>query len=391
MAIFEPHIFDAMSGNQRHVEAILRLFDRQVAEPVLLTPRQTNYGDMLIRNGLKVAVLPAPGLLKKFGADISGMGRLGKLRMAFNLVSYWPRVYFWLRRNRIDAVECNSTRGMVMVGPAAKLLGLPLIFYVKGVLDTPLPDRLALRMADTILFQGEKIRDQSYPGILRGSPKIEILSNGIDLGEVDAALADNDGQEKLRAQIGARRDAINIATAGQISDRRGQDRLISAVAALQKRGIACRLFILGDYITAEFFTYFEHCKALVTELGVTGVSFMGHRPDAVAVMGVMDIIALPSRNEGVPKAILEGMALGKPAVVTDVGSVRDAVGAAEGFVIPVDDAPALEQALARLAMDGELRGMMGAAGRHKARAQFDINRNIRGLERIFLRALERKA
>lgn len=383
MAIFEPHIFDVMSGNQRHVEATLKLFDRAVAEPVLLTPRQTVYGDGLAALGIRVAVLPAHGMLNKFGSDISGPALAGKLKIALALLAYWPSVFFWLWRNRITVVECNSTRAVLMAGPPAKLLGLPLVFYVKGHLETPLPDRIALKLADRVLFHGPRIRDRAYPELMAQiAHKVQILPNGIDLSEVEAVLTDPAAQEALRTEIGAGRDATNFATAGQIAERRGQDRLIRAVSELQQRGVACRLFIVGDYVTDEFLPYYNHCRALVEELGVRDVFFMGYRRDAVAIMSVMDITVLPSRDEGVPKTILEGMALGKAVIVTDVGSVRDAVSEQEGLIIPAGQPQALVDAMENLARDPAQRKILGEAGRRRALAEFDIVRNIHGLEEI---------
>jgi glycosyltransferase involved in cell wall biosynthesis len=102
----------------------------------------------------------------------------------------------------------------------------------------------------------------------------------------------------------------------------------------------------------------------------------------------MDVIVLPSRNEGVPKSILEGMALGKAVIVTDVGSVRDVVSGTEGIIVPPDDPSALLEAMQMLAEDEALRMSMGRAGRSRALMKFDIRRNIRGLETIVTEMLQ---
>lgn len=96
-----------------------------------------------------------------------------------------------------------------------------------------------------------------------------------------------------------------------------------------------------------------------------GVWWHGTSDDVRAVWRAADIAVVPSRGgEGLPRALIEAAACGRPLVVTDTPGcrhfVRDGV---EGLVVPPDDADALAAALGRLAGDTGLRRRMGAAAR----------------------------
>jgi glycosyltransferase involved in cell wall biosynthesis len=89
------------------------------------------------------------------------------------------------------------------------------------------------------------------------------------------------------------------------------------------------------------------------------------------------IAILPSYREGLPKALLEAAACGKPIIATDVPGCREVVASGEnGFLVPPKDAPALARALKMLATSPELRLKMGKMSRQKAEQEFDEKKII---------------
>jgi glycosyltransferase involved in cell wall biosynthesis len=83
------------------------------------------------------------------------------------------------------------------------------------------------------------------------------------------------------------------------------------------------------------------------------------------------IAVLPSYREGLPKALLEAAACGRPMIATDVPGCREIVRADEtGLLVPARDAAALADAIARLAGDAELRHRLGARARIVAETEF---------------------
>ena len=108
------------------------------------------------------------------------------------------------------------------------------------------------------------------------------------------------------------------------------------------------------------------------------VQWLGHVDDMPALLRSVDIVALPSYREGLPKGLIEAAASGCALVTTDVPGCREVVtDGVNGLLVPARDAAALAIAIVRLQDDPGLRLRLAEAGRHKALAQFD--------ERVVLR------
>ena len=75
----------------------------------------------------------------------------------------------------------------------------------------------------------------------------------------------------------------------------------------------------------------------------------------------IDLFVLPSLSEGTPTTIVEAMAHGVPAIVTNVGGIPDMITAEEGIIIPPEDSTALIDAMLRLTVNHELRWQMSGA------------------------------
>jgi glycosyltransferase involved in cell wall biosynthesis len=103
------------------------------------------------------------------------------------------------------------------------------------------------------------------------------------------------------------------------------------------------------------------------------VRLVGERSDVPALLADSDLFVLSSRSEGLPVSVLEAMAAGLPVVASRVGGLAELVVDGEtGILVPPGDIPALSAALGDLVDDRELRRKLGAAGRARAEAHFDL-------------------
>lgn len=119
------------------------------------------------------------------------------------------------------------------------------------------------------------------------------------------------------------------------------------------------------------------------------VQVLGARSDVPDLMGAADVVCLASDAEGVPMAVLEAMALGKPAVVTRVGGLSEAVRDEEtGLLVPTNDRAAFTDALLRLAADPELPQRFGESARQRHRERFGIDRMVEEYASFFEEVLE---
>lgn len=102
------------------------------------------------------------------------------------------------------------------------------------------------------------------------------------------------------------------------------------------------------------------------------LQWLGHVDDMPALFRSVDIVALPSYREGLPKGLIEAGASGCALIATDVPGCREVVRhEVDGLRVPPRDAVALADAIERLVRDAGLRERLAAAAREKAVAEYD--------------------
>jgi len=123
----------------------------------------------------------------------------------------------------------------------------------------------------------------------------------------------------------------------------------------------------------------------VQDLGIAHcVHFLGWRKDVADIVRAADVMVLPSRAEGLPLAILEAMACGKPIVATPVNGVPEAVvDGRTGILVTPGDDEALAEALIRLFDQPDLARRMGGEGRQRAETHFSLDRFVRNIEDLY--------
>jgi glycosyltransferase involved in cell wall biosynthesis len=111
------------------------------------------------------------------------------------------------------------------------------------------------------------------------------------------------------------------------------------------------------------------------------IEYLGRTPDVRPNLAAAHVCVLPSYGEGMPRSVLEAMAMARPVITTDVPGCRETVvPERNGYLVPVRDAGALADAMIRLAeASPERLAAMGAEGRKLAEERFDVrvvNRTI---------------
>jgi len=119
-------------------------------------------------------------------------------------------------------------------------------------------------------------------------------------------------------------------------------------------------------------------KADLDKIVIPGyIEWLGYTTDIQPSLIMSDIACLPSYREGLPKSLIEAMAIGRPIVTTDVPGCRECVDdKVNGFLVPVHDGKALAKALETLMLDPELRIEMGKASRQKVISEMSLQQVI---------------
>jgi glycosyltransferase involved in cell wall biosynthesis len=149
---------------------------------------------------------------------------------------------------------------------------------------------------------------------------------------------------------------------GRLLNDKGIRTLLAAHRLLRARMPEARLLIAGTPDPAN--------PASVTEAEAKfwneqpGVAWLGHVDDIASLWAQAHVAILPSRREGLPLSLMEAAACGRAMIASDVPGCREVVIHEEtGLLFPVDDAPALAEAMARLAADPQLRARCATAAR----------------------------
>ena len=223
----------------------------------------------------------------------------------------------------------------------------------------------------------EHVRDSiSYPAILHGRrmPPVEMLYHGIDPDDV----ARWEGVDGVRAELGIDPDAPIVGTVANFKTHKRLDRMLTVAELVRRRVPDVRFVMVGTGVLEG------EIRRLSRERGLEGtVMFTGFRDDAQRLAAAFDVFAMSSEFEGLSIAVIEALALGTPAVVTEVGGMPEVINDGEqGFVVPPGDTRALADRVVTLLEDEPLRRRMGEAGRERA-TLFDIRTAVQRMEEVY--------
>ncbi len=197
--------------------------------------------------------------------------------------------------------------------------------------------------------------------------KVMVIHNGIDRQRflnIDAG--------RVRSELGISPEAVVIGTVGRLTPQKGHKYLLDAISSVAKTfPHAVLLLVGGGPAKEDLMRYAEY-------LGITGkVIFAGFRKDVPGMLAAMDAFVFPSLWEGLPNALIEAMAAGKPIIASDILSNREVLESEKyGILVPVGDSRAIEAAILSLMQDKKSAEAYGAAAQVRALSYFDINSTI---------------
>lgn len=166
-----------------------------------------------------------------------------------------------------------------------------------------------------------------------------------------------------RPRSGPARSPAMLAFCGSLAQEyKGLDILLEAISQLVSAGLDVRLAVMGDGIFRAKY------ESQASRLDLTDrVRFCGNVP-AEAVLAQFrssDLFIMPSRTEGLPRAMIEAMAQGLPCIGSRVGGIPELLD--EAALVPVDDASALAACIERFLRDGRLFAAQSARNLKRAR------------------------
>jgi len=209
--------------------------------------------------------------------------------------------------------------------------------------------------------------------------RVVVIRNGIEIISEDKAAG-----TRLRESLGIGLSDPVAGMVGRLSPQKDYPTFLRAARRVAEAFPRARFLVAGEGpLRGELAAY-------ARELGLEGKAvFLGHRPDIGAVVSALDVFVLSSLWEGLPLAVLEAMALGKPVVATCVPGTAEAVVEGEtGFLLPLGADRALAEKTISLLRDPALRRKLGEAGRARVEREFDRERMVDEHEALYRRLFE---
>lgn len=304
--------------------------------------------------------------LEAFDKKAGGLRSLPKLLLG--LLKLW-RI---LQRGGFDAIITFTHDSNVLGLPIAKLAGIPArvgthLGEIRGMsnwresLHTSLVNRGVIQ---TLVASSARTRNNAINVGVKPE-KIKTIYNAImpfDVSHID--------RESVREKLGLKRDDIFFLAVGRLVYEKGHEFLIEAMAEVVKDDAHAIAGICGAGPLQE------QLQLQIEKLNVReNMKLLGQWDSIPEILAAADVFVLPSRWEGLPMALLEGMMAGLPVIATRVEGVEEVVQQGEhGLLVPLESPRELAQAILQLLGSPEDRKRMGRMARERVLSSYTTDR-----------------
>lgn len=301
------------------------------------------------------------------------------------------------RKEKFDIVHTHTLLPGIAGRVAARLAGVPAVVHTFHSWPLHKPrgkaftlayqslELLAAFFAHSILFQnGDDMRSWSQiPSMPRN--KATLIGNGIDSQTVISRVQPG-ARAIVRREFGIQDDVTVIIMVARLELYKGHMLLLNAIR---------QIISSTDHKISALFVGIGKDRPLIEEeanrLGLMEVvQFTGYRQDVPNLLIASDISVLPSRYEGIPRALMESMALGIPVIATNVPGSRTLIRSGEnGILVEHDDVPELAIAIRSLIENPGLAGRLANSGKQTVLREYDEHNVAAQVEKIYRRILDK--
>jgi len=241
-------------------------------------------------------------------------------------------------------------------------------------------ERVLSALTDRLIALTEAERQDHLDRDVGKAGRFAVVPSGIDRERFGRARVQGKQQPDW---FGCPPEALIVGSVGWLTDVKGHEYLIEAVAKLKPDFPSLHLVIIGSG---------DRHDALLQQSELAGlrdaVHLLGHRDDIEACLAGMDLFVLPSLNEGMGRALIEAMAAGLPVIASRVGGIPAVISHERtGLLVPPGDAGALAEALRRLLDRPEWATQLGLAASRSVDSRYGSVSMVHAIESIFAEAL----
>jgi glycosyltransferase involved in cell wall biosynthesis len=242
------------------------------------------------------------------------------------------------------------------------------LFYV-------LLERWTARITSKIIALTEQEKKDHLFFRIAPANKFEVIHSGVDLDKFYRLHLD---PVRVKKDLGIPGHAFVVGTVGRLAPIKGHRYLIEAAKYVVQKFPETRFIFLGDGELLDEF------RSLVVGLGIEdNFLFLGWRSNVAEILSIFDIFVFPSLNEGMGKAVVEAMSLGKPIIASSVGGLKDLISdGRNGILIPQADSTILSIEIAALLSDPTKRERIAREGKRMSQ-QYNSEIMVEKIEQLY--------
>ena len=305
------------------------------------------------------------------------------------------RDYF--KKEKFDVVHTHSSKAGIIGRIAARQAGVPVVVHtVHGqafhAYEKPwkkllyiTAERIAAKYCDKIYAVAQAMIDQCVDAKVAPREKYMVVYSGMDT----AAFANAGRNMELRQKLGIPENAKVIVTVARLFPMKGYEEMLPAAARLVKEFPDLHFLPVGDG------PMYDELQKQIAELGLTGnFHFAGLVPphEVCDYIAQADLLWHLSLHEGLPRAVVQALAVGIPAIGYKLDGTPEVVlNGKTGYVTAPQDVDAVVARSRELLNDAALRAEMGKNGKDLVIERFAWRRMADILEKEFLMLLKEKS
>ena len=306
-----------------------------------------------------------------------------RIHLVKNLISVC-RLYKLMRKEKYDIVHVHTPIAALLGRVASKLAGVKNIVYTAH--GFYFHDEMSKRqynfffniekyaakwMTDWLLLQSKEDYELALNFSFKSPHRIIHLSNGVDIWEKFNPKRINPTEiERLKIEMNLNEEGFVFSFVGRLVKEKGIFELINAFKNVVMKFPHCNLIIIGGLSESERDQ--DSYLKLLEEISHPNIHYLGFRKDIPILMAVSDTFILPSHREGLPRSIIEAMAMGKPIIATDIRGCREEVFSGEnGTLFKKGNVDELEKAMLVMVEDENQRMRYSLRSRELVEDLFD--------------------
>jgi glycosyltransferase involved in cell wall biosynthesis len=243
-----------------------------------------------------------------------------------------------------------------------------------GVRSAHLADLLTARSTDHFHAISEHVAQVMSRRLRIPGKRIHVVYRGRDSARLGTFTRDR--RRAVRASLSIADDVPVVLSAARLDREKGVDTTFAAFRRLRDRIPNAVLLVAGRPGNVS-----PDAEAIAQR--TPGIRLLGHRTDMPDLMCAADVLAFPSRREGLGGTLLEAMALRLAIVASNVGAIPEAIGGVGWPLVPADNVPALADGLASVLLDDRANEGKRVAGERRFQTVFTAEAAAAGMAGLY--------